>query len=134
MDHAAAVEVLRRLYTALGSFHAGGDDGPLRAVLTEDVRWFVPGRNRLAGEYRGVDAVMAYFDRRRELSHRTFRLLTREILVGEDHLAALTDGCAVIGGSEQRWSTVALYRLAGDRIAECWLLPPDPAAFDALWG
>jgi hypothetical protein len=38
-----------------------------------------------------------------------------------------------IDGLERSWSTVGFYRLRGDRIAECWLVPLDPAAFDAIW-
>jgi hypothetical protein len=45
----------------------------------------------------------------------------------------LTDGSARIGGRDERWSTVGLYRFAGDRIAGCWLLPLDPEAFDRIW-
>jgi hypothetical protein len=56
-----------------------------------------------------------------------------EVLVGTDHVAVLTDGSATIGGREHRWSTVGLYRLRGDRIAACRLLPLDPDAFDAAW-
>jgi hypothetical protein len=37
-------------------------------------------------------------------------------------------------GREERWSTVGLYRLAGDRVAGCWLLPLDGVAFDRIWG
>jgi hypothetical protein len=57
-----------------------------------------------------------------------------ELLVGDgDHVAALTDGTATIDGVEHRWSTVGLYRLRGDRVAACWLLPIEPEAFDAIW-
>jgi hypothetical protein len=45
----------------------------------------------------------------------------------------LTDGEAVIGGETHRCSTVGLYRLRGELIAACWLLPLDQAAFDAAW-
>jgi len=45
----------------------------------------------------------------------------------------LTDGSANLGGTEHRWSTIGLYRIAGQRIAECWLLPLDPRAFDRAW-
>jgi len=38
-----------------------------------------------------------------------------------------------VDGVEHRWSTVGLYRLRDDRVAECWLLPLDAAAFDAIW-
>jgi len=58
-----------------------------------------------------------------------------DVLVGDgDRVAVLTDGSARIGGREERWSTVGLYRLAGDRrLAACWLLPLDPEAFDRIW-
>ena len=96
--------------------------------------WVVPGRNAIAGEYRGLDAVIDYFTRRRELADRSFRMHPGEVLVGDgDHVAALTDGTATIDGVEHRWSTVGLYRLRDERVAACWLLPLDPAAFDAIW-
>jgi hypothetical protein len=58
----------------------------------------------------------------------------RDILTGSgDVVAALTDGTATIDGTEHHWSTVGLYRLRGDRICACWLLPLDPIAFDAIW-
>jgi len=55
------------------------------------------------------------------------------VLVGHNHIAVLTDGTAVIAGTERRWATVGLYRIEDARVAECWLLPLDPAAFDAIW-
>ena len=126
--------VLDRLHSAQGALYVGGDPEPVRAVLTDDVVWHVPGRNAIAGEYRGVDSVMDYFRRRRDLAGRTFRLHPGELLVGDgEHVAMLTDGTAVIGGVERSWSTVGLYRLRGERIAACWLLPLDPAAFDEIW-
>jgi hypothetical protein len=58
-----------------------------------------------------------------------------ELMVGDgDHAGVLTDGTAVIAGIERRWSTLGLYRIRDRRVAECWLLPLDPAAFDAIWG
>jgi ketosteroid isomerase-like protein len=128
------VEILARLHEAQTDFYGGGDEAPVRALLTEDVEWHVPGRNAIAGEYRGVEAVLEYFTRRRDLANRTFRLHPGEILVGDDcHVAALTDGTATIAGRERRWSTVGLYRIREGRIAACWLLPLDAAAFDAIW-
>jgi ketosteroid isomerase-like protein len=134
MTRAEAQRVLARLHEAQGAFYAGGTPEPLRSVLTEDIAWVVPGGNAIAGTYHGLDAVMAYFARRRDLADRSFRMHPGELLVGDgDHVAALTDGTATIAGVEHRWSTVGLYRLRGDRVAACWLLPLDPAAFDAIW-
>jgi ketosteroid isomerase-like protein len=134
VDRAAALGVLARLHAAQGEFYAGGDDAPLRALLDPAIEWHVPGRNAIAGDYAGIDAVMAYFARRRDHAARTFRMHPGDVLVGEgDRVAVITDGSATIGGREERWSTVGLYRLAGERIAACWLLPLDPAAFDRIW-
>jgi ketosteroid isomerase-like protein len=134
VERAAAVAVLGRLHAAQGDFYAGGGEAPLRAVLTDDVDWHVPGRNAIAGHYRGVEAVMAYFARRRDHAARSFRMLPGEVLVGDgDHVAVLTDGVARIGGREERWSTVGLYRLRGEHVAACRLLPLDAAAFDRIW-
>ena len=134
MDRAAALEVLARLHAAQGEFYAGGDAEPLRALLAPDIEWHVPGANAIAGDYRGIDAVMAYFARRRDHAARSFRMHPGDVLVGDgDRVAVLTDGTATIAGREERWSTVGLYRLADDRIAGCWLLPLDPLAFDRIW-
>jgi ketosteroid isomerase-like protein len=134
VDRAEAVALLARLHAAQGDFYAGGADAPLRALLDPGVEWHVPGRNAIAGDYRGIDEVMAYFARRRDHAARTFRMHPGDVLVGEgDRVAVLTDGSATIAGREERWSTVGLYRFAGGRIAGCRLLPLDPAAFDRIW-
>jgi ketosteroid isomerase-like protein len=134
VNRARAERVLARLHEAQAAFYAGGPREPLHDVLTDDIAWVVPGRNAIAGEYRGLDAVIDYFTRRRAIADRSFRMHPGEVLVGDgDHVAVLTDGTATIDGVQQRWSTVGLYRLRDDRVAACWLLPTDPAGFDAIW-
>lgn len=134
MDRATARSLLERLHEAQNAMYAGGEMGPVRALLTDDVEWHVPGENAIAGVYRGIDAVVGYFQRRRALAHNSLRLHPGELLAGDgDHLASLTDGTAVIDGAEHRWSTLGLYRMQEGRISACWLLPLDPAAFDRVW-
>ena len=134
MDRSAARTLLDRLHIAQNAMYSGGDVGQVKALLTEDVEWHVPGQNAIAGSYRGIDAVLDYFRRRRALVANSLRLHPGELLVGEgEHLASLTDGTALIDGVEHRWSTVGLYRVREDKIAACWLLPLDPAAFDRMW-
>jgi ketosteroid isomerase-like protein len=134
MDRSEAVQLLRRLHEAQQAFYAGGDDAPVRALLADDVHWHVPGRNAIAGDYQGIDTVLAYFRRRRDLVDRTFRMHPSDVLVGDgDRIAALTDGTAVVAGVQRRWSTVGLYQIRDGRVAGCWSLPLDPAAFDDVW-
>jgi ketosteroid isomerase-like protein len=134
VERELATERLGLLHAAQGVFYAGGPDDALRELLTHDVAWHIPGENPIAGTYVGIDAVIAYFTRRREIASLTFKMHAGEVLVGDgDHVAALTDGTAVLGGQERRWSTVGLYRFRGDRIAACWLLPMDAREFDLIW-
>jgi ketosteroid isomerase-like protein len=135
MDHSAARALLTELHAAQNAFYAGGHDAGLRRLLTPDVIWTVPGRNAIAGAYRGLDQVLGYFDRRRTIANGTFRLRNRNVLVGEQgaEIAALTDGEALLRGRERHWSTVGLYEVRAGRIARCWLLPLDPEEFDDIW-
>jgi hypothetical protein len=136
MRRAEAIAVLARLHAAQGELYAGGRSEPVRELLCEDIVWVVPGVNAIAGTYRGIDAVLAYFLRRRDLAGGTFRLHPGPVLTGEpgdDAVAVLTDGTATIGGVEHAWSTVGLYRVRGARVASCHLLALDQAAFDAVW-
>src|SRR3954453_535607 len=97
MDRAHALAVLERLHTAQNAMYAGGDDGPVRELLADDILWTIPGDNAIAGAHRGVDAVLAYFARRRELAGDTLQLHPGEVLVGEgEQVAVLTDGTACI--------------------------------------
>lgn len=135
MDTNVAADLLGCLHRAQGEFYAGGGDAELRLLLTEDIAWHVPGASPIAGDYYGLREVFDYFTRRRDLASSTMRMHPREVLVGDgDRIASVTDGTATISGVDHSWSTVGLYRITtGGRIAECWLLPLDPVAFDLAW-
>src|ERR671919_3131463 len=114
MNRAVALGQLRRLHAAQGAFYAGEPADDLRALLTDDIVWTVPGMNAIAGVYEGIDAVLAYFARRRDLADRSFRMHPGDVLTGDgDVVAVLTDGTATIAGRERRWSTVGVYRFRG---------------------
>jgi ketosteroid isomerase-like protein len=128
------MRVLDRLHEAQNEFYAGGSGTALRQLLDPDITWTVPGTSTIAGTYRGLEQVLDYFRRRRDIAAGTFHMERRDVLVGDgDRIAALTDGVATIRGREHRWSTVGLYDIADERVIACWLLPLDPGAFDAIW-
>jgi ketosteroid isomerase-like protein len=134
VDRASAEALLGRLHDAQNHFYGGGDSAGLRDVLAPDVIWTIPGSNAIAGTYRGLDAVLDYFTRRRAIASSTFRMHRRDVLVGiGDTVAALTDGSAIIAGRRRDWSTVGLYDVRDGLVAACWLLPLDAAQFDAIW-
>lgn len=113
--------------------YAGGDLDALRPWLTEDVVWHVPGRSRISGDHRGIDDVLAYFDRRRAMTDHSFRVTVHGQSVVGDRIVQLAGGRAIRDGRELGWETVGVFRVEGDRIAECWLVPFDLYAFDEIW-
>jgi hypothetical protein len=134
VNRGTAIGLLDRLHKAQNEFYAGGSGAALEQLLAPNITWNVPGDNRIAGNYRGLEEVFGYFRRRRDLADHTFQMKRRDVLVGDgNRIAALTDGFATIRDVDHRWSTVGLYDVIGPKIAACWLLPLDPRAFDAIW-
>lgn len=128
-----ASAALKRLHDAQTRCYAGGDVGELEAVLAADVIWHVPGDNAIAGTYRGIEQVVAYMTRRRDLAERSFTMHPQELLVGTDHVASITDGEVRRHGRVETWSTVGLYAIEAGKVTECRLLPFDQRQFDRIW-
>ena len=134
MDHDAARAVIDQLHSAQARLYTEGDPAPVRAVLSADIAWHVPGASPIAGSYRGLNEVVEYMLARRALADGTFRMHRLDVLTGSGStVAVLTDGTATINGAERQWSTVGLYRVEDGQVAECRLLPLDQAEFDDIW-
>jgi RNA 2',3'-cyclic 3'-phosphodiesterase len=127
------LSVVRRFHSEQSRLYAGGSVEGVRELLAEDVVWHVPGASALAGEHRGVEAVLAYMDARRRIMDGTFRVLVHGAAVIAGRVVQLAGGAAVRDGREVAWETVGVFRVSDGRIAECWLVPFDQAAFDSIW-
>jgi uncharacterized protein len=125
--------LIREFHDRQNRFYAGGEQMPVSAMLTDDVTWHVPGRSAIAGDYRGREQVLRYFARRRELADATFRIDVRGVLADDERAVILAGGEVEYGGETFSWGTVGIFRLAGGRIAECWVVPYDQSAFDRIW-
>jgi ketosteroid isomerase-like protein len=132
-DHpnVALLAELRRRQRAMYAGEAPPDH--VAELLTEDVVWHVPGTSPIAGDHTGRDAVRRYFDRRRALAQDTLRITPLQAMADDEVVVELADGAATLGGEPATWRTAGVYRIAGGRIAEAWLVPLDLAAFDAAW-
>jgi ketosteroid isomerase-like protein len=101
--------------------------------LSQDVVWHVPGHSAIAGEHRGIDAVLAYFAKRRAMTDATFRVTVHGTALIGDRVVQLAGGRAERDGETVVWETAGVFRVAGGLIAECWLVPFDLYAFDQIW-
>jgi RNA 2',3'-cyclic 3'-phosphodiesterase len=127
------LSVVRRFHAEQARLYAGGEAGGVRELLADDVVWHVPGASAIAGEHRGVEAVLAYMDARRRIMDGTFRVTVHGASLIAGRVVQLAGGRASRDGRELAWETVGVFRVAEGRIAECWLIPFDQAAFDAIW-
>jgi 2'-5' RNA ligase len=132
-EAADPVSVVRRFHAEQARLYAGGAVDGVRDVLRDDVVWHVPGASAIAGEHRGIDAVLAYLERRRDMTDATFRVTVHGAALIAGRVVQLAGGRAVRDGLEVTWETVGVFRVAEGRIAECWLIPFDQAAFDRIW-
>jgi uncharacterized protein len=126
-------QLVRDFHDRQNRFYAGGDQEPVRVMLTDDVLWHVPGSSASAGDYRGRDEVLRYFARRRKLAEATFQIDVRGVLADDQRTVILAAGTVEHGGETFTWGTVAIFRIAAGRIAECWVVPHDQAAYDEIW-
>ena len=122
-------ELLRRGYEAL----ATGNSAAIRRVLADDMRWRVPGRTPLSGEYNGYEQVLGLLSKRTELSNRTFRIDVDEMLTEHDRVAVLCTVSAERYG--QYWSSPAihLWRIRDHKAAELWEFPLDQHGEHEFW-
>ena len=128
------VSVVRRFYDAQARVYAGSAPADsLMDVLDEGVVWHVPGTSAIAGEHRGIEAVLEYFDTRRRMTDSTFRVTVHGAAVIAGRVVQLAGGHGLRDGREVTWETVGVFRVVDGRIAECWLVPFDQAVFDEIW-
>jgi 2'-5' RNA ligase len=128
------VSVVRRFHDAQARVYSGtAPPESLRDVLDQDVVWHVPGGSAIAGEHRGIDAVLSYLDTRRRMTDSTFRVTVHGAAMIAGRVVQLAGGRALRDGREVSWETVGVFRVVDRRIAECWLVPFDQAVFDEIW-
>jgi uncharacterized protein len=130
----AAKAVVEEFLTRQREMYAGGDLAAVEELLAPDVVWHVPGTSPIAGDYHGREAVTGYFRLRRGLAGGAIRVTKGGEAHHQEALVQLADGRAPLGGQEVVWRTAGVYRVAGGRIAEAWLVPLDLEHFDRVWG
>src|SRR4051812_10620536 len=132
-DAPEAAGVVDEFLARQREMYAGGDLAAVEDLLAEDIVWHVPGTSPIAGDHRGREAVLRYFTTRRELAGGALAVTKHDQISRGDVLVQLADGRAVLGGEEIEWRTAGVYRVAGGRIAEAWLVPLEADAFNAAW-
>jgi uncharacterized protein len=112
---------------------ATGDMATLNELFADDVVWHAPGRNELAGTFRGKDEVFANLQKNMELTGGTFRLEIHALLADDEHAVALLGVSAEREGKTLRDNTVQVWHIKDGKVTESWLHPGDAYASDEFW-
>lgn len=122
-------EVLRRADEAMER----GDIEGFLSHYSDDVVAHVAGRNRLAGDYKGLDQLQDVFGRFMEaVGEYTFQNHT--YLADDEHGGILQRGTSVRDGETREFNEVFVFHFRDGKISEMWYVPVDQVAVGALIG
>ena len=124
------VETVRRGYEAFNK----GDMKTLTELFHENASWHVPGRSPLSGDYKGRDAVFAFFGKIGQESGGTFRAELRHVLVDEEgRVAALEHLTAKRGGRSFSADACLVFEFKDGRVISGTEYARDLYASDQFW-
>ena len=119
-------ELVRRAFDAFAS----GDVEALGELMEPDSVWHAPGRNPLAGDHRGVEAILGYFARTMELTGGTFRTELHDVVVNDEHAVSLFVARGQREGRTLDVRNVLVTHVRNGKLGETWLFPGDQYASD----
>jgi uncharacterized protein len=113
---------------------AKGEFVVLNDLFAEDVLWHEPGRNQIAGDYRGRDAVYGFFGSLMEATEGSFHLEVQTVFADDERGVALVVSTASRGGRSVEVYDAHVFRLHDGKVVEFWNASTDPYAYDELLG
>jgi ketosteroid isomerase-like protein len=112
-----------------------GDQATLGSLISPDVVWHQPGKNRFSGTHRGMAAVGPMLGAMMEVSKGTFAITRADhYMANGDWVAITLEFAGEANGHTMKQAGVDLIRIDGGKIVEVKLFSSDPAQEDAFWG
>jgi len=123
--------VIRTAYEAFSA----GDMETMAGLFANDAVWHVPGRNKVAGDYEGVDAILGYYGDLDEAMGGTFRIdEIHDILANDQHVVSMHRSSAEKDGVSHTFNEVFVFHVSNGKITEAWEQTSDLYEYDELVG
>jgi uncharacterized protein (TIGR02246 family) len=123
-------DLVRQGYKAFGE----GDMETLRSLFAPDAVHVATGSSQVAGEYNGVDAILAYYGKLFELSDGTFRAELENVRVeGDDTVVATHRDKGQRGDKTLDQDEDLTFTISDGKITRLVEKHSDQAAYDAFW-
>ncbi|WP_422847004.1 nuclear transport factor 2 family protein [Acidovorax sp. M14] len=112
-----------------------GDQATLGSIISPDVIWHQPGKNRFSGTHRGMVSVGPMLGAMMEASQGTFAITRADhYMANGDWVAITIEFAGEANGIKLKQAGVDLIRIEGGKIVEVRLFSSDQAQEDAFWG
>jgi uncharacterized protein len=98
--------------------------------MDHDSVWHAPGRNQLAGDHRGVDAILGYFAKTMELTGATFRSELHDVVANDEHVVSLFVARGQREGKTLEARNVLVTHVRNSKLEETWLFSGEQYAAD----
>jgi ketosteroid isomerase-like protein len=122
-------KVVRLLYDAF----ARGDMETAKSCFVRDAVWHLPGRSLIAGDHQGVDAIILFFGKLKELSGGTFKAELTDVVANDRHAVALQHATGTRGTKRLDVTACQVMRIQDGRILEVRGYYSDQYALDDFW-
>ena len=123
-------DLVRQGYKAFGE----GDMDTLRSMFAPDAVHVAPGNNPLAGEYKGVDAILGHYGDLFELSDGTFTAELESMKVeGDDTVVATHRNKARRGDKTLDEDETLTFTISGGKFTRLVENRSTQASYDAFW-
>ena len=121
--------VIRRAYQ---DFELGDLD-LLGTVMAQDVVWHEPGRSSLAGDYKGLEAVLGFLRRLKTRSGGTFKIEILDVLSEPERAVVLQRETATRNGKDLDVIAAVDFEIHHEKITEVTVYQADTYQFDEFW-
>ena len=112
-----------------------GDQATLGSIISPDVIWHQPGKNKFSGTHQGMAAVGPMLGAMMELSKGTFAITRADhFMANGDWVTISIEFAGEANGIKLKQPGVDLIRIEGGKIVEVRLFSSDQAQEDAFWG
>ena len=98
-----------------------------------DFRYRIPGRSRVAGEFRGVDGFVEALTRLRDESAGTIELTPVAVLADDENLIARARVTAQRGGKRLNTENCYAFRFLDGKVADGQVFLSDPEHVEEFW-
>jgi uncharacterized protein len=121
-----------RIRQGYEAFSAGNLQA-LDELFADDIVWHVPGRNPIAGDYKGRQEVYGFFGKLVEGTAGTLRLEVHDVLANDTHATVMVHTGGQREGKTLSDNTIHAFELRDGKVVEFWGYAGDQYAIDEFW-